>query len=151
MESVVGNQYALAFMLAGKSEFTMLSIKTNAHISYKVTRVESNKNMGEFIYFVAVVKQESEFVGTIFFTNKDGFVFRQGNKGKYSANSKEIVSLLYVMNAFHRGKTKLDLEVYHCGKCGRCGRKLTTPESIITGVGPECAKKIGIPHPSNRM
>lgn len=30
------------------------------------------------------------------------------------------------------------------GKCGICGRKLTTPESIERGIGPECATKIGM-------
>ena len=27
------------------------------------------------------------------------------------------------------------------GKCRRCGRRLTTPESITRGLGPECFKK----------
>jgi hypothetical protein len=30
----------------------------------------------------------------------------------------------------------------HEGKCGRCGRKLTVPESIESGIGPECASRI---------
>lgn len=34
--------------------------------------------------------------------------------------------------------------IRHSGKCGRCARKLTTPESIDTGFGPECADKLGI-------
>lgn len=29
------------------------------------------------------------------------------------------------------------------GRCCRCNRKLTHPESIEFGIGPECAKKIG--------
>lgn len=32
---------------------------------------------------------------------------------------------------------KLHLE----GRCVRCNRKLTTPESITAGIGPECAKR----------
>lgn len=32
------------------------------------------------------------------------------------------------------------VRVLHSGCCGRCGRKLTVPESIDTGLGPECAK-----------
>jgi hypothetical protein len=35
-------------------------------------------------------------------------------------------------------------EVYHEGRCGRCNRKLTVPESIETGLGPECASKLGL-------
>jgi hypothetical protein len=33
------------------------------------------------------------------------------------------------------------LECWHEGRCGKCGRKLTVPESIARGIGPECAKK----------
>lgn len=33
------------------------------------------------------------------------------------------------------------VELHHCGKCGRCGRKLTNPESIARGIGPECATR----------
>lgn len=38
------------------------------------------------------------------------------------------------------------VRVLHSGCCGRCGRKLTVPESIDSGIGPECAKKFGIPY-----
>jgi hypothetical protein len=30
----------------------------------------------------------------------------------------------------------------HEGKCGRCGRRLTTPDSIDRGIGPECWGKL---------
>jgi hypothetical protein len=33
-------------------------------------------------------------------------------------------------------------ELRHEGKCGRCGRKLTVPESIDRGIGPECWGKM---------
>ena len=36
------------------------------------------------------------------------------------------------------------LMIRHEGKCGRCGRKLTVPESIDIGIGPECLKYLGI-------
>lgn len=37
-----------------------------------------------------------------------------------------------------------ELEVYHHGRCGRCGRKLTDPDSIVQGMGPECRKKLNL-------
>jgi hypothetical protein len=39
-----------------------------------------------------------------------------------------------------QGKTpaEVDLEVWHEGRCGACGRRLTVPESIERGLGPEC-------------
>ena len=35
-------------------------------------------------------------------------------------------------------------KVHHEGKCGRCGRKLTTPESCLRGIGPECWALMGM-------
>jgi hypothetical protein len=35
------------------------------------------------------------------------------------------------------------LEIWHEGRCGRCSRKLTVPESLKSGFGPECAGKVG--------
>lgn len=32
--------------------------------------------------------------------------------------------------------------VHHEGRCCRCGRRLTVPESIEAGIGPECAGRI---------
>lgn len=33
--------------------------------------------------------------------------------------------------------------VHHEGRCCKCGRRLTVPESIEAGIGPECAGKVG--------
>lgn len=32
-------------------------------------------------------------------------------------------------------------DILHAGRCGRCGRILTVPESILSGLGPECARR----------
>lgn len=34
-------------------------------------------------------------------------------------------------------------KLHHEGKCGRCGRLLTVPESVESGIGPECARRMG--------
>ena len=36
------------------------------------------------------------------------------------------------------------IEVWHEGRCGRCARRLTVPESIERGIGPECAGKVAM-------
>jgi hypothetical protein len=45
----------------------------------------------------------------------------------------------------HAAYESAGFQVHHEGKCGRCGRKLTVPESVESGIGPECAKRIGRP------
>lgn len=42
------------------------------------------------------------------------------------------------------GKEIPGIEIYHSGRCCRCGRTLTVPESIVSGIGPECAFKTSI-------
>ena len=37
--------------------------------------------------------------------------------------------------------------IANSGHCGRCGRLLTVPESIRTGLGPECAARAGAASP----
>ena len=34
--------------------------------------------------------------------------------------------------------------LHHEGSCGRCGRTLTTPESVTSGIGPECRRILGL-------
>ena len=36
------------------------------------------------------------------------------------------------------------LYALRCGRCYRCARQLTTPESVETGLGAECAEKMGM-------
>jgi hypothetical protein len=38
--------------------------------------------------------------------------------------------------------TAAGFDVHHEGRCGRCGRVLTVPESLETGLGPECAARV---------
>lgn len=33
---------------------------------------------------------------------------------------------------------------WHEGRCGRCARRLTVPESIESGFGPECSRILGL-------
>jgi hypothetical protein len=37
------------------------------------------------------------------------------------------------------------ITIQHEGRCGRCGAKLTNPASLDTGLGPECAERVGVP------
>jgi hypothetical protein len=38
---------------------------------------------------------------------------------------------------------KAGFRIMHDGHCSVCGRKLTTPESLDSGIGPVCAAKFG--------
>ena len=138
---------ALKFMLAGKSEFVMHSNKTNQDFTYRLNRKISQEDKDKFIYFVSTKMGTTwEYAGILWYDDKqDQYRFAQGKKGQVDASNIYIRSLIFVLNKLHKGGIPEHLTVYHTGSCGRCGKKLTTTESILTGLGPECSKKVGIP------
>ena len=140
-------EHALKFMLAGKSEFVMHSTKTNQDFTFRITRKISKDDAEKFVYFVnAKMGAFWQYAGLMWYEDKeDKYKYAQGKNGKVEADNLTIRSLLFVINKLHREEIPLHLEVYHTGTCGRCGKKLTTPESILTGLGPECCRKVGIP------
>ena len=54
-----------------------------------------------------------------------------------------VQAFIWFLNRIEADKPTDGFEFWHEGKCGRCGRKLTVPESIEAGIGPECAGKGG--------
>ncbi len=142
---------ALRYMLAGKSEFTMLSIKSGVRLRYKLTKKESKykgeDGASEFIYFLNTFTDgDMQYAGVLFYNDDNNtFNFGKGARGKLQPSHLNVRSILYVLNNLTKGNEDLALKVYHSGKCGRCGRKLTTPESVLTGLGPTCSKVAGVP------
>lgn len=72
-------------------------------------------------------------------------VFQHTPKSAFPASSKPFQAWNFLTRStLHaKGKIPKDLAVYHEGKCGRCGRKLTVPESVSSGLGPICIKRVG--------
>ena len=112
-----------------------------------MTKKERRNKENEFIYFLNTkIGNEYVYAGVVWFDDKTNeFRFGQGAKGQVNGNHLNIRSLLFVMNKLNSEVEPKYCEVFHVGTCGRCGKKLTTPESILTGLGPECAKKAGVP------
>ena len=138
---------ALPYILAGKSEFILHSSKTGQDFGYRLTRKESKNNPDEFIYFLNIKDgHEWVYAGVLWYDSSSNiYKFGKGKSGNIDANDLNVKSLLFVMSKLQNGDTPLYCSVFHTGKCGLCGRKLTTPESILTGLGPSCAKRVGIP------
>jgi hypothetical protein len=131
------------FVLAGKAIFTVENEKTGNRFTYKVKQAEDDKK----VWFVSVLTGPDNgsnyaYIGTIF--GNDFHVptinFRWTIK---STVTKECQSFK-VFSWLFKNMTGLPLfvKVHHEGRCGRCGRRLTVPESIKLGLGPECAGKI---------
>jgi len=132
------------FILAGKAVFTMVSLKSNKRFTYRIAKGKDDTAP----YFVSILtgpnnKTDYTYAGVIWPDNP--FIYRHGKKSKVSFKAPSVAGLQWLLRQLEKdNKDNLaKVEVHHEGRCGRCGRKLTVPESIESGIGPECAAKLG--------
>jgi len=129
-----------AFLFGGKAFVTLLNTEKNTRLTFKVNQPKKLK--GSNMHFVSVMKgadneQSYTFVGTIF----DEKSFKHSRKSMESQDGVASKTINAFMNMLNTKQIHSKLEVWHEGRCGCCGRKLTVPESIVTGLGPLCAAR----------
>jgi len=127
-----------AFVLAGNATFTVRSEQSGNRFTFKVRKPSETSP-----HFVSVLtgsdnENDFSFLGSIF----RGQVYSHGRKSSISAESLSARAAQWVVSKVIKGEPLNGCEVWHAGRCGRCNRKLTVPESIETGLGPECATKV---------
>lgn len=130
------------FLFGGKATITLESGKTGKWFTYKVC-----KHKSEDIFFVKVLQGPNNednygYMGTIFNRNQ----FRKTAKSRIGDTAPSYLAFdWFLRNVVAGTETVLNfVNVYHSNICGRCGRKLTTPESVLTGFGPECSSMLGV-------
>ena len=127
------------FALAGNATITLESENTGKHFTYKIKQADDNAN----VYFVKLLcnkdnETDYTYVGCYY---KDTGYFHPCKKWRDKDSLSwppSMRAIRYFFNKIDKIPTKL--HVYHEGRCGKCGRKLTTPDSIKRGFGPECLK-----------
>lgn len=134
------------FILAGNALFTLKSLRTDAHYTFKVERrmridVATGKQVA--------VSPPSWIVKVLFRpANDDARNYRYIgaiNSNKYFAratNDPQPSAIGFQWCWEHLDRCGERFEFNHSGRCGRCGRLLTTPESVAAGIGPECQDKM---------
>ena len=134
----------LAFMLAGNATFTYRSLRTGTRFTYKVTladkRNPEDKNEAP-AWFVAVLAGPDNTADYTYLGMIKAMTFFATAKSKHMAESASFKTFKWALATFAQNVNVMpsQMEVWHTGHCGRCGRALTVPESVASGIGPECA------------
>ncbi len=137
MGGIVDNQYLKDFLLAGKCDCSIENIKSGNRFIYEINGNKKNENM----FFVQSVTGMGKIYGGYILLKEDGsIVYNKGPKGQITDDDMRIQALMYVLKNYDRLPPYV--VVQHLGRCARCRRKLTDPDSIRRGLGPECAKKV---------
>lgn len=141
------------FILAGNAIFTVeIEAKFAAandlppHYTFKVRHKPAGGGYGE-TWFVSLLTgpdntSDYSYLGMLY--PETGFV-RVTAKSAYRPESWPVRVLSRILAAvWENDLARVENHgwaIHHEGRCGRCGRVLTVPESIRTGLGPECAGK----------
>lgn len=139
------------FILAGQATFTIeippqhqAVCGDKTHYTFRVDYVEASDRWAEawFVKMLAGPNNEEDYV----YVGK-----LNDHTGQVNATAKSTIrsdsaaykllnrTLARIWCDDHNAYEQHGFQVHHEGKCGRCGRKLTTPESVKTGIGPVCS------------
>ena len=137
MSAKIPNNQVASFILGGKAVFTVRNVVTGNRFTYKLTRKKNIKEGEEDVVFVKVLSRPDNssdytFLGTVF----GGKSYRHSKKSPFGSEVMSTKAIDWIIRNME--SLPNNIEVWHEGKCGRCGRKLTVPESIQSGFGPEC-------------
>lgn len=139
------------FILGGNSTFTV--VHGDTRFTYKVKSAAKDRsknwstgNQDRSVFFVSVLtgpSNESDFqyMGLLRLDPICGeYNFSTTAKSKVSRDAPSFITFMRAWNNVEfRCQWPATLEFWHEGQCCVCGRKLTVPESIAMGIGPECA------------
>lgn len=138
------------FVLAGDATFTVELPKgdpNGSHLTYRVQHIEANDRWPES-YFVKILRGPDNTSDYVYLGKLDPFTgqVRSTERSAYAQDSFPVRLINRVLVRIwaddHAAYEQFGYQTHHEGRCGRCNRKLTVPESITSGIGPECAKKV---------
>jgi hypothetical protein len=137
----------LTFLTGGNATLTVTSLKTGKHFTFKVQKptvlTENGGKRRDHDAEVAFIKvltgdpnewQDWRFVGTLFLDDMSV----RSKRGTEPLPS--LRALGWAIDQLKSGSIHPDLQIQHAGRCCRCGKTLTHPDSIESGIGPECRK-----------
>lgn len=131
------------YLTGGNATFTLLSKKLNKRYTYNITQDKKVKNR----YLVSLfygsdntdIKGSYRFLG-LFYTDTMQLKVNSIGDAKRDAGRMLEYFLEVIVNKRPWPET---CEFYPSCHCARCGRKLTNPESIKKGIGPDCLEALG--------
>lgn len=138
------------FVEAGNATLTVRSLRTRERFTFKFVRPENQPQRASPIWVRLLTGSDNqshyEFLGTIWMEMDWSYHYVHSKKSRIKPDAPGAIAALWLSRCigYNSGQLLEKAEVWHEGSCGRCGRKLTVPESVVTGFGPECARIMGL-------
>lgn len=131
------------FATAGNATLTVQG--NHARYTFKIVRAKRRPGQGEehapwYVSGLTGPDNEADYrhLGTLF--PSGGYI--HSRKSPLDPSAPIPVAATWFFLRIHDPAILTKVQVYHEGRCGRCGRKLTVPESVVSGFGPVCGAMI---------
>jgi hypothetical protein len=131
---------ALRFLTGGNATFTLLNLQTKQRCTLRVSGRRSNHTVGTKSLLIEEQTGQDNVrdftcIGTFM---PDWLLTLFKRTGRGTATIAWLHRKLWSPGFVAFPPT---VRFMHAGRCCRCGRVLTVPESIASGIGPECARR----------
>lgn len=150
----------LQLLTAGRAVLTIRSKRTQARFTFRFRRPDAEpgrrrpiwvSRLGHPPHLPTTDGPQAEYVklwsflGTIWPEEGRVWHFNPSAKSPVPVDDQSMVAAAWIARMLPFAVDHLMEEAtwWHEGRCGRCGRRLTVPESIESGFGPECVKHVG--------
>jgi len=120
--------------------YTLINTETGTYITLKIHTVQEGNLKGKRIVSKLVGRDnENSYEGFGFIHKETGIDVWRNKRNPKNWQILKILRSLIINGERSRWYGKVELKLSK--RCLRCNRKLTTPQSIEDGIGPECIKK----------
>lgn len=133
------------FLTAGKATVTLENTSTKKHQTYRITRGKKTQQFPDPALFVSVMtgadnESTYSYMGVL---AEDLSELRLTKRSRFMQDSLAVLGFRYLLRRVASQIPDSEMiKVHHSGRCGRCSRLLTHPDSIESGIGPECGKHV---------
>ncbi len=135
-----------SYITAGRATFTV-SNGRGEHYTYRVSKSKTAHARFGHTYFVSVLtgpNNEADYTYLCILDSARFAMVRTVKTPDALFTTKPGLVLAFALQCIIGTRAlPAGYAIDHCGHCGRCGRTLTVPESIESGIGPECARIMG--------
>jgi hypothetical protein len=131
---------AARFVTGGNATFTIVSKATDARFTYRVSVSDDKPDL----FFVSLLTGPDNTASYSYLGTLGGGFWKHGKKSQISADAPSVKAFNWLWANLKQDSLPDTVEFWHVGRCCRCNRKLTVPASIESGIGPECASKMGL-------
>ena len=130
----------LRYMKAGRGKVTISNEETGNRYTFKFSKGQARTNSEMiFVKLLTGANNESDYTYVGVLTDNG---IKLTSASKVTAEAPSYKAFNWVIRHLSALDKYPQVKVYHEGVCGKCGRALTTPESIKSGIGPECGKRM---------